>query len=214
MKTILIGAASLLLSGTALAGVPGTKAMDASRDAAPVSAKNADGLGESMIGNAITIDWPAKRADARAIDRKHIITAAKTPLEVPAAETPSTTAMSDASEAKDMTGIGGPDEDRPAASAAAVTTNYRACAPGPGDDSCIQLYEPGVREAYAAWQANGGAQQLAMGGPDEPAETAAVNVGEETAAYDPLPEDAVMPASDDLAKTELPADGPDATMAL
>lgn len=29
---------------------------------------------------------------------------------------------------------------------------YRACRPGPGDDRCIQLYERGIRAAYARWQ--------------------------------------------------------------
>jgi len=51
--------------------------------------------------------------------------------------------------------------------------NYPACDPGPGDDNCIQLYEPGVRTALASWtQPTGGlidgsgAVQTAMGGPD------------------------------------------------
>jgi len=58
-----------------------------------------------------------------------------------------------------------------------ATQNYRPCAPGPGDDHCIQLYEPGVRIALASWnQPTGGlidgqaAAATAMGGPYEPAE--------------------------------------------
>ena len=138
-----------------------------------------------------------------------------------------------------MTGMGGPDE--PVATTAAATavtteTSWPACSPGPGDDNCIQLYEPGVAESYAAWQGANvpGAEQTAMGGPEEPVEdTAAVPAaatgypvcrsraddrciqpGEneplasadgmggpeeavELAAYDPIPEDAVMPASPD-----------------
>ena len=88
--------------------------MDSAATAAPVAAKDADGLGSSLIGNAITIDWPAKRADARAIDTKHIIAAAKAPPEAPAAETPSTTEMSDAVAPvdDDYDGVGGPDEPR------------------------------------------------------------------------------------------------------
>lgn len=35
----------------------------------------------------------------------------------------------------DMAGVGGPIEER---------TGYPPCDPGPGDDRCIQLYEPGV----------------------------------------------------------------------
>jgi hypothetical protein len=63
-------------------------------------------------------------------------------------------------------GVGGPDleAEAPAALIAAADTaprpaaqNYPPCAPGPGDDNCIQLYEPGVRTALAAWtQPTGG----------------------------------------------------------
>jgi hypothetical protein len=256
MKTLIIGAAGLLLSSTALAAVI-TKDMDDGMAAAPVAAKDADGLGSSLIGNAITIDWPAKRADARAIDTKHIVTAAKAPMqpEAAAAETPSTSEMSDTLAPVDETGVGGPDEEEVAATAAATPvttqTSWPACSPGPGDDNCIQLYEPGVGEAYAAWQANGGlpgTAQSAMGGPEEPVEGAAVvpaavsdpvcqnragdgciqpgetetlasvdgserlamggpdepAEGDELAAYEPLPEDAVMPAAEDSADKDSP----------
>ncbi len=85
------------------------------------------------------------------------------------------------------TGVGGPLE--PAAAAPAATTiaaadltvqpatqNYPACDPGPGDDNCIQLYEPGVRVALASWNQptggliDGSAPATAVGGPYEPAE--------------------------------------------
>jgi hypothetical protein len=50
--------------------------------------------------------------------------------------------------------------------------NYPACQPGPGDDNCIQLYEPGVEVALASWnQPTGGLTddtRTAMGGPFEP----------------------------------------------
>jgi hypothetical protein len=74
-------------------------------------------------------------------------------------------------------GMGGPYEEvygdgtvslqpRPA------TTNYPPCRPGPGDDNCIQLYEPGVRTALASWnRSTGGLAQgaeVGMGGPYEP----------------------------------------------
>jgi len=80
MKKIILGAAALLLSGTAMAGVPGKSATGA-KAATPAAAKNADGLGTSMIGNAITIDWPAKLAEARAHDRREILAASKAPSE-------------------------------------------------------------------------------------------------------------------------------------
>ncbi len=81
------------------------------------------------------------------------------------------------------TGMGGPYE--PVDTAAADLTprpaaqNYPACRPGPGDDNCIQLYEPGVRQQLAAWtQPTGGfagtsGTQVAMGGPYEPVDAAA-----------------------------------------
>lgn len=61
----------------------------------------------------------------------------------------------------EFNGVGGPDE-----SAEAERTSWPACDPGPGDDRCIQLYEPGVRGAFAQWSA--GREQMAMGGPEEP----------------------------------------------
>src|SRR5687768_1260211 len=51
-------------------------------------------------------------------------------------------------------------------------TTYRPCRPGPGDDRCIQLYERGVRAAYARWLRDRGpapTQVAAVGGPVEPA---------------------------------------------
>jgi len=75
-------------------------------------------------------------------------------------------------------GVGGPEEalagdlaPRPAAQ------NYPPCDPGPGDDNCIQLYEPGVRTALASWSAPTGGligndTASAMGGPYEPADAA------------------------------------------
>jgi len=86
-------------------------------------------------------------------------------------------------------GMGGPIETaaadlapRPAAG------NYPPCAPGPGDDNCIQLYEPGVEVALASWNApTGGLSQpgeamasaetalepdTGVGGPYEPVDVA------------------------------------------
>lgn len=70
--------------------------------------------------------------------------------------------------------------------------NYPPCDPGPGDDNCIQLYEPGVRTALASWNAPTGGlagdNQVAMGGPYEPVEAAAVDT-RETAEAAKLEED-------------------------
>ena len=81
-------------------------------------------------------------------------------------------------------GVGGPDEGIDTAAAELTTRraaeNYPACRPGRGDDRCIQLYEPGVREQLASWsQPTGGFAaagtadtQVAMGGPYEPVDSA------------------------------------------
>jgi len=58
--------------------------------------------------------------------------------------------------------VGGPDE--------ASVDVWPACRPGPGDDRCIQLYEPGVLTALAALKSEA---NVAMGGPFEPAEATA-----------------------------------------
>ena len=67
-------------------------------------------------------------------------------------------------------GMGGPDEEMDEIERAPVT--YRPCRPGPGDDRCIQLYERGVRSAYAAWLREGAevgkpVGRTAVGGPIE-----------------------------------------------
>lgn len=81
-------------------------------------------------------------------------------------------------------GTGGPLEEVTTTHAAA--TSYPPCRPGPGDDNCIQLYEPGVRAALASWQPRADTQVAAadttlagemgpatgVGGPYEPVETA------------------------------------------
>jgi hypothetical protein len=73
------------------------------------------------------------------------------------------------------TGVGGPLEETGSVSLAPrpAATNYPPCDPGPGDDRCIQLYEPGVRAQLASWnQSSGGLADGsvtdAMGGPYEP----------------------------------------------
>ena len=78
------------------------------------------------------------------------------------------------------TGMGGPLEEVNGSSSLTrrlATDNYPPCSPGPGDDHCIQLYEPGVRAQLASWnQPTGGladgSATTAMGGPYEPVETA------------------------------------------
>ena len=275
MKLMIFGAAGLLLSTTALAAVGASnKDMVATPTQASVTvSKNAPSLAAVPIGNAILIDHPAKSAstDSVAASDSKTFTAgdSKANGELAAAEAPSTTAMTDA--AKDMQGVGGPDEAEAVATVAAPQASYPPCSPGPGDDNCIQLYEPGVRASYAAWQSGQvpGAAQTGMGGPDEPvADTgaapaaiaddyppcrsrsddrciqlgehetlASVSTGEQLAmggpeevdaavepasaethdlaAYDePLPEDLVLPASEERLAGNQPSRSNSSTMAI
>jgi hypothetical protein len=86
---------------------------------------------------------------------------------------------------KDQAGLGGPFEEADAATAADLiprpaAQNYPPCDPGPGDDNCIQLYEPGVRAQLAGWnRPTGGlldhSATTAMGGPYEPVDQAALD---------------------------------------
>jgi hypothetical protein len=88
-------------------------------------------------------------------------------------------------------GQGGPFE--PVATAEA--SSWPACDPGPGDDRCIQLYEPGVRGAYAQWSA--GRERMAMGGPLE-----AVSADKAVVATHPTME----PTGVTVAKTDMAMD--------
>ena len=65
--------------------------------------------------------------------------------------------------------VGGPYEE---VAQPAPRATYRPCRPGPGDDRCIQLYERGVRLAYARWLSEGAEPgkplaETAVGGPVE-----------------------------------------------
>ena len=88
----------------------------------------------------------------------------------------SDTKLQTASYDKVAHGMGGPLEETALdLTPRAATENYPPCSPGPGDDRCIQLYEPGVRTQLAAWnEPTGGladhSATTAMGGPYEPVE--------------------------------------------
>jgi hypothetical protein len=80
------------------------------------------------------------------------------------------------------TGMGGPLDESAAVKTTDLTPrpatmNYPPCDPGPGDDRCIQLYEPGVRAQLASWDRDTGgladdSATNAMGGPYEPVDIA------------------------------------------
>ena len=64
-----------------------------------------------------------------------------------------------------------PYADEPVGEIVEAPITYRPCRPGPGDDRCIQLYERGVRAAYARWlrdhRVSEPETRVAMGGPVE-----------------------------------------------
>ena len=85
-------------------------------------------------------------------------------------------------------GVGGPIETAAAETAPRPAAhNYPPCSPGPGDDNCIQLYEPGVAVALASWtQPTGGLAQ-----PGEETRMASAEPVDETATgvggpYEPV----------------------------
>lgn len=191
MKMYLAGAAALLLGTSALAGTfakgdepatagwdlqPAGPVMDKATGPAPLLA-SADIKGEP----ADTASWTEKTAGT---ELAYADPAATQPVQT---LDPVDPALTD-----DPAGTGAPvdtidsttalgETSAPVQTAALdlsprpASANYPACEPGPGDDSCIQLYEPGVRVALANWTgttggfAGDGAVQTAMGGPeDEP----------------------------------------------
>ena len=126
------------------------------------------------------------------------------------------------------TGMGGPLDEAEFASATMTpqpaAQNYPPCSPGPGDDRCIQLYEPGVRDQLASWNRPTGGllderQATAMGGPFEPAMSGKPAEAELASVYKPEvdsaaaamggpyePVDETKPAEAELASVYKPAD--------
>ena len=163
MKRYLVAAGALLLSTSVLglsAGAQTTDAQSADKsiyasklasvDKAPLAAKF-DMVPDSKVETA--------SIDTTAVDKVETASLDTTPVD-------------------ETTGVGGPEEMAIATTALDLTPrlathNYPACDPGPGDDNCIQLYEPGVRAQLASWnQPTGGladgSATTAMGGPYEP----------------------------------------------
>lgn len=186
MKSFTLAAAALLFSTSALAFAPSTEPAAApavAKDplvvwpaqATPV-AQQASAMSWETAGDPdldLAVDPDAEEANFTGMGGP------EEPVDVePAAETlgadqvapaPETLAAADVAPAPEV--LAAADiAPRPAAQ------NYPACRPGPGDDSCIQLYEPGVRVSLASWtQPTGGladGTQTAMGGPYEPVDGA------------------------------------------
>jgi hypothetical protein len=178
MKLYQIAAATLLIGTSALAWQPEPQTPEAA--AVAVEAKESgvetgqqmkkavnDVLAQAAAPKpqpASAATWDSRAAAAGDPDLDLAVT--PDPIDAEAADS----GEADTSDA----GVGGPLETaaldlaaRPAAQ------NYPPCRPGPGDDNCIQLYEPGVRTALAAWNRPTGGlidgeATVAMGGPYEP----------------------------------------------
>jgi hypothetical protein len=147
-----------------------------------------DDLGEPKLIPASTVTWDD---DLAKTDDMKVETAAVDPMagdpDLDLTEQPvDDTVVTDTAVVDDsQPAIGGPLEDATTGDinmAAAdlatrpATQNYPPCRPGPGDDNCIQLYEPGVQTALASWNRPtgglAGETQAAMGGPYEPVDEA------------------------------------------
>lgn len=176
MKSLSIVAAAMLFGTSALAWAPSTEPA-----AGPAVAKD-----PILVHSAAAVDnaaathaslWQMAGSDPSR-DEADLKTAAHADLDLSV----------DPAKADDgLTGMGGPDElvdtakadDGPVAEAdLTARPDYPPCRPGPGDDNCIQLYEPGVRTALGGWTAPtgglaGAEAATAVGGPYEPADEAA-----------------------------------------
>jgi hypothetical protein len=125
---------------------------------------SADDLSDAKLQTAALGSWSDDKVDAAS--------------KVDTAWTDSEAKVETAAFDKADAAMGGPVEQGGNVTTAELTPrptadNYPPCAPGPGDDRCIQLYEPGVRTALASWnRPTGGLADhqatTAMGGPYEP----------------------------------------------
>jgi hypothetical protein len=152
MKRITIAAGALLLGTSALALAP-SSAPVAHSDKAPTAAVDPGAKAAETLLVAKSTDLPkVEKAQVEAASASWIADD-QTLVDTAAATTP-----------------------QPAAA------DYPPCSPGPGDDRCIQLYEPGVRAQLASWdRPTGGladdSATTAMGGPYEPVDTLADAMG-------------------------------------
>lgn len=161
MKAYYVGAAALLLGTSALAGKMATDGSDPAFAAKPVAASWSEGFGQAIDKGVLPTGEPLAYTGKGMDDAWAAADPAGTGAPVDTLD--ATTAYGEAAPvqtaALDLT-------PRPAA------RNYPACEPGPGDDSCIQLYEPGVQVALASWTGETGGfadgdTRLAMAGADE-----------------------------------------------
>lgn len=181
MKAYYVGAAALLLGTSALAGKMANDSYDPAFEAKPVAASWSQGFGpvidKGMVPTGAPLNYTGKGMD-------DTWAAADPPAQldpvdpVLTGDPAGTGAPVDTLDATTAYGETTPMDQAPVQTATLdltprpATQNYPACEPGPGDDACIQLYEPGVQVALASWTGETGGFQdgdtrLAMGGPDE-----------------------------------------------
>lgn len=188
MKAYIMGAAALLLGTSALAGTFSPDGQDRAIDAKPAAASWSGAFGPAIDkGMAPTVapsHYAGKSMDGGMDDAWAAADPVQTldPVDPALTDDPAGTgAPVDTMDWTTAYGEAAPMDSAPVQTAALDLTprpamqNYPACEPGPGDDSCIQLYEPGVRVALANWTGETGGFQdgetrLAMGGPDEAGE--------------------------------------------
>jgi hypothetical protein len=168
MKLYQVAAATLLFGTSALAWQPEPQTPEAAAVAVEVkenSAETSQQMKKAVL-DVLAEGSAVKAEPTSAVIRDEPATDLDLAEDPEAADIGATDASAE--------GVGGPLETaaldlaaRPAAQ------NYPPCRPGPGDDNCIQLYEPGVRTALAAWNRPTGGlidgeAAVAMGGPYEP----------------------------------------------
>jgi hypothetical protein len=163
MKRMYLAAGALLLGSSAIAWAADTdksamvvKAAAVGAEMAkftPATAKATSWDESSWAGEKAVLASKSDTGDAKlqlaSLDKD------LEPIAVAEAKTTSWAAKPD----DGTTGMGGPEEEVTTTSLTPrlATENYPPCNPGPGDDRCIQLYEPGVRAQLASWNhATGG----------------------------------------------------------
>jgi hypothetical protein len=181
MKRILIAAGALLVGSSAIA-LAGDKVDTTAAKDLIVAEKSAKSTKDVKFAKS---DNPKLQLAASALDQK-----VDKPVEL---------AWYDG---KDQTGMGGPLEEvetvggnttAEALTPRPATRNYPPCrGPGPGDDNCIQLYEPGVRAQLASWNRptgglGSGEAETGMGGPLEEVDKPVTTPGEGSVFHDGIP---------------------------
>jgi hypothetical protein len=181
MKLHFLAAGALLLGTSALAWMP-------SPNDAPLAGADAgwEAAATAKIEPASAMIWDQQSSTQLPGDTPDAVDTSAGNPDLDLAEAPGT-----------ESGIGGPLETADTSAALDLTprpasANYPACHPGPGDDNCIQLYEPGVETALASWsQPTGGALgpgvQTAMADNSEASEVLAADADTavQTAAAEP-----------------------------